>query len=292
MADWNETRIFARVAQRMSLTKAALDLSLPKSTVSRSLTRLETRLGLQLIERTTRRLRLTEAGQDFAEVALQMERLAGEAESHASLLRGKPAGLLTVSVPVTFLRTFLAPMLPGFLARYPEIRLELIAPNPASTPDIQLRAGALPDDSPLAFRRLGSLPVGLFASPAYLKLHGTPQTPADLPQHQFIAMQRQTRWLLSRGKSEFEVPVRARIAVADPVVHVSLAAAALGITIAPLWLAEPEVAKRRLAKILNGFEVTPVQLLALYPQGTQNLPKVRVFLEALAHHLSQMTPTS
>jgi DNA-binding transcriptional LysR family regulator len=288
MIDWNEAQVFARVVRWMSITRAAAELDVPKSTVSRAVTRLENRTGLQLLERTTRRLRLTAAGQEYAETVRQMEELMVRAESQFSRVRGKPTGLLRVSVPVTFLRTFLAPMLPDFLAQHADLRLEFVQPQPGQEVDVQLRAGALPEDSTMAFRRLGEIAVAVFASPAYLRLAGVPNKPEDLASHAVIALQRQMPWRFTKGKYVVDVAVRARVAVADPVVHVALASQALGVAILPEWLAQPELKAGRLERVLGDYTLAPVELLALFSAGARTLPKVRVFLDHLQDHLSQM----
>lgn len=281
MHDWNEMQILERVASRLSVTRAAQDLGLPKSTVSRTVTRLEARLGLQLIERSTRRLRLTDAGQQYVDLAIQMAGLATAAERQLSELKKTPTGLLRISTPPTFLRSFLAPSLGDFLRKNPLVDLEFLNPGSAVEADIYLRASAPPEDSPLHIRMLGRIPVSLFASPSYMRKHGIPATPDDLLRHSILGINRKVHWRLHSGKREVNLDLTARLAAADPAVHLQLALEGCGIAASPLWLAAPHEHSRKLVRVLPGWQSSPVELMALFPGQTERLPKTRVFLEFL-----------
>lgn len=277
MQDWNEMQILARVAARMNITRAAEDLNLPKSTVSRALTRLEIRLGLKLLERTTRRLKLTEAGQQQADLASQMATLATNAERNLSELKRTPSGPLRITSPTAFLRTFLAPTLHTFLESNHQVTLEFINPAPNAEADIYLRAGAPPEDSNLNIRILGRIPVSLFASPRYLRDHGHPKAPEDLVHHATLGVTRNARWQLRSSKQTREITLKTRFAAPDPAVLATLAGQHCGITLIPLWLA----VQSKLVPVLPGWQSSPVELMALYPAQSERLPKTRAFLDYL-----------
>ncbi len=278
MQDWNEMQLLARVGVRRNLTRAAEDLGLPKSTVSRGLTRLEERLGLRLVERTTRRVRLTEVGERYAEAAAQMALLAEAAERDVLEAGKTPQGLLRVSSPATLLRSYLSPGLGEFLLRYPKLRVEFLPPGTKEV-DVYLRAGTLPEDTPLRLKRLGRVRVGLYASPQYLQRQGLPGRPEELQSHALLGVSRKVSWWLESGKKRLEVTGEARLTAPDPVVLLEAAVQGLGVTVAPLWMAAEALGAGGLVRILTQWEAEPVELMALYGEAVARVPKVRVFLD-------------
>jgi len=276
---------FVWVARSGSFTRAAKALAMPKSTVSQHLRALETSLGTRLMQRTTRRLALTEAGKLFLSHCERAISEAEDAERAVTHYRSEPRGLLRVGVPVTFARTFLAPLLPSFCRKYPEVRVELVIPgrlDPVENMlDVVIRAGRI-EDSSYVLKKLGEIGQGLFASRGYVKTSGTPESPAQLAAHNLIAISRQpqgARWKLKhRGGKEVEVRFEPRLAVADPVVAHLLAAAGMGIAVLPEFLSRGD---RRLSQVLADWSPSSVELFALYPAREMTPPKLRVFLEEL-----------
>ena len=190
MFDLVDLRTFARIADLGSLSGAARALGMPKSSASRSLARLEAVAGAALVERSTRHLRLTDAGHLLQRHARRILDDVGEAENALTGLIGVPRGTLRVSVGFTFAMGPLALMLPGFLARYPEVRVVLSIDNRnvdllAEEFDIAIRIGRLPD-SDLIARRLTTIALWTCASPAYLAARGTPTAVEALSSHQLI----------------------------------------------------------------------------------------------------------
>src|SRR4051812_10272282 len=176
-----ETGSFAAAARRLGVTPSA---------VSRRVALLESELGVQLLARTTRSLRLTEDGLAFHERCTRILDELKEARDAIARVRGKPAGLLRVDAPIALGRSVLAPKLPAFLERYPEIRLDLTLRDQLVDPtaeglDVLVRIG-LPRDSTLISRRLGESRLLTCASPAYLRKHGKPRHPRDLAHHQCL----------------------------------------------------------------------------------------------------------
>lgn len=199
MIDLAQLRIFARIADLGSVSGAARALGLPKSSVSRALARLEAGVGAPLIERSTRHLRLTDAGRLLHRHSARILDDVGEAEADVGRLIGRPAGTLRVSVGFTFAAGPLAPMLAVFVKRYPEVRVVLTVDNRpvdllTEDIDVSIRIGPL-RDSELISRRLGAIALWACASPAYLAARGTPAVLDDLAHHTLIAhADRRTPW--------------------------------------------------------------------------------------------------
>jgi DNA-binding transcriptional LysR family regulator len=284
-ADLNHIRTFVWVARSGSFTRAAKALAMPKSTVSQHLRALEERLGTRLIQRTTRRLALTEIGELFLSHSERVIVEAEDAERAVTHYRSEPRGLLRVGVPVTFARTYLAPMLPGFCRKHPGIRVELIIPgrlDPVENSlDVVIRVGRI-EDSSYVVKKLAEIPQRLFSSRRYLKARGSPESPAQLAGHSLIVISRKpqgARWkLVDRSGKETEVQFEPHLAVADPVIAHHLAAAGMGIAAVPEFLSRGD---RKLTPVLPAWSLPPVELFALYPAREFTPPKLRVFLEEL-----------
>ena len=199
MLDSVDLRTFSRIAELGSISGTARALETPKSSVSRSLVRLEEAVGAVLVERSTRHLRLTDAGRLMQRHARRILDDIGEAENAIGGLVGTPRGDLRISAPFTFAAGPLAPMLPGFLAKYPLVRVILTVDNRNidllnEDIDVVIRIGPLAD-SELIARRLAAFDLWPCASPVYLALRGTPVTPDDLRGHVVVAhSERERTW--------------------------------------------------------------------------------------------------
>lgn len=295
MIDFINLRAFARIADLGSISAAARSLRSPKSSVSRSLVRLEESVGAVLIERSTRHLRLTDAGLLLQRHARRILDEVGEAENAIGGLIGVPSGTLRVSVPFTFATGPLAPMLPGFIARYPEVRVALTVDNRPidllmEEIDIAIRIGPL-IDSELIARRLAIFDLRPYASPAYLEEHGTPETVGDLANHALIAaLDRRYIWRFraaSGAALEFEVVPRT--VVPEPDVVKTMLIAGAGIARLPGFHAANALAAGTLVRVLPHLEGDSVEAHALYPSHRSLSAKVRVFIDALVAHLALPT---
>lgn len=291
MLDLAKLRVFVRIADLGSVSGAARALGLPKSSASRLLARLEAGVGAALIERSTRRLRLTEAGLLLHRHAARILDDVGEAENALGGLIGRPSGTLRVSVGFTFAAGPLAPMLPGFLTRYPEVRLVLIVDNRpadllAEEVDLAIRIGPL-RDSELIARRLGAIALWPCASPAYLALHGAPAAVEDLTRHILIAhADRRAPWRMRTPSGEWrELDTQPGTVIPEPAVPRTVLAGGAGIG----WLRDFEaragLADGSLVRVLPDHESEAVDVHALYPSHRSLSAKVRVFVDALADHL-------
>jgi DNA-binding transcriptional LysR family regulator len=297
--DLNGLQFFVQVARTRSFTHAARHLRVPKSSVSRAIRRLESRLGVRLIERTTRSVALTEAGELYLESCHRVLEAAEQADLAVNALLAKPRGRLRIGAPVAFARSILAPILGDFLAAYPDLQfqLELLhGSGPASDDlDLVVRAGPL-EDSASMVKPLMRIRVAAYASPAYLKNHPAPATPADLRDHHCVVTSCSPTgeaagyalWRLAQSRSTSrstqeskEVRVLARTAVPDPSINMELALAGVGIALLSQTSAAAAVREGRLVRLLPDWEPEPVQLYAVYPSRLSASPKVRVFLEFL-----------
>lgn len=290
----NELQYFVQVSDAQSFTLAARKLGVPKSSVSRTIHRLEDRLGVRLIERTTRRVALTEVGQIYLAHCHRLIEEAEQADLAVGALLAQPRGRLRVGAPVPFARFILGPILAEFLSRYPDLSVDLqllngdVFPRDGSL-DILIRAGAV-GDSGLMVRWLMRVLQGVYASPAYLERHGPPQTPTELRRHLCIATSCDTvggepggsaTWRLRSRGERAEVKVEARASVPDPTLNHQLALAGVGIALLSRGMVKADVEAGRLVRLLPEWEPEPVELHAYYPSRLNSSPKVRALLEYL-----------
>lgn len=297
MFEISDLRTFARIADLGSISGAARALGMPKSSASRSLVRLEGVASSALVERSTRHLRLTDAGTLLLRHARRILDDVGEAENALSGMIGVPRGPLRVNAPFTFTVGLLTPMLPAFLARYPEVRVSLfVESRPAETfaqdADVAIRIGPLRDSEFIA-RKLATIKLLLCASPAYLTARGTPQTLDELAGHYLLAnVDRRFTWRFrtSAGLVE-EVEFTPRTVVSEPAAAQTLLIGGAGIGRLPDYLAAEALARGTLVRVLPQWEGDAVDAHALYPSHRSLSAKVRVFVDALVVHLKETTET-
>jgi DNA-binding transcriptional LysR family regulator len=288
MLDLPDLYAFARIADLGSISGAARSLGSPKSSVSRSLARLEGAVGAPLVERSTRHLRLTDAGLLLLRHARRILDDVGEAENAIGALIGVPAGTLRVSVPFTFADGLLAQKLPAFLMRYPEVRVVLTIDNrvidlQTEEIDVAIRIGPL-SDSELVARRIATFALWPCASPAYLAEHGTPRTVKDLLKHRVIAhVDRRAVWrFTTKGGSVQEVEILPGTVVPEPAVVKTMLILGAGIGQLPDFHAVDAIANGTLVRVLPDHEPDSVDAHALYTSHRSLSAKVRVFIDALA----------
>lgn len=294
-ADLNQLLVFAKVVEQGSFIGAARALALPRTTVSRRIQELEERLGTRLLQRTTRRVSLTEAGAIYYEYCSRIAQEMADAEHAVGRVQEEPRGTLRVSAAFSFGMSILVPVVPEFMKRHPEIDLQLELRNDAVDPvgegfDLAIRIGPLPDSS-AAVRLLGESRMALFASPDYLQRHGTPTTPEELAQHPALTLSRFCRhgryfWPLGRGNETREVFLTARLVGNDPGVVSTAALAGLGIALLPAILVRRTIPDGALLPVLPEWEAPRVAFNAVYPSRRGLPPKVRVFIDFLVERLA------
>ena len=294
MLDLLQLRAFVRIADLGSISAAARALRMPKSSVSRSLMRLEEAVGAALVERSTRSLKLTDAGRLLHRHARRILDDVGEAENALGGLVGKPSGTLRVSVGFTFAAGPLAPMLPTFLARYPDVRVVLTVDNrnvdmAAEDIDVAIRIGPL-RDSELIARKLATMELWPCASPAYLAARGTPSTVDDLAGHTLIAhFERPAPWHIKTPSGDVrELDTEPRTVIPEPAVVKTMLIGGAGIGWLPDFDAREALAKGLLVRVLPDHGVDTVDVHALYPSQRSMSAKVRVFIDALVEHLASV----
>ncbi|MBO9709194.1 MAG: LysR family transcriptional regulator [Caulobacter sp.] len=282
-------RLFVRIVERRSFSQAALDLNLPASTATEGVKQLEGRLGVRLLERTTRHVSPTLDGEAFYRRCLTILGELDDAE--AEFKAARPRGLLRVDVHGTLARHFLLPGLPAFLARYPDLRLHLgegdrLVDLVREGVDCVLRVGDLKDSAMIA-RRVGLLDEVTCAAPAYLEAHGVPAHPDEL-----AAGHRMIGFLSSATGEHFPLEftiegalrlltLPAALSVAAAETNIAAARLGLGIIQIPRYHAAADLGSGALVEILPDFPPSPTPVSLLYPSGRQIPLRTRVFMEWL-----------
>lgn len=296
MAETLELEVFNCVVKHGSYAKAADELSLSPSGVSRIVSRLEERLGARLVQRTTRKLSLTEAGTAFHARTAQLLLDLAEAEAEVREATLRPRGTLRVTASVVFGQVHVAPLLEGLLRQYPELGLDLSLTDRFvdlidEGVDLAIRVGALAD-SQLMVRRLCTNHRILVAQAGYLERSGTPTCPSQLAQHDclvFTQFARPREWRLVGPEGVTSVTVRARIASNNPLVLTESAKRGFGITLAATLAIAPALLSGELVRVLPEYEFEPSAIFALYPSARQLSTKVRAAVDYLAQHLQDPT---
>lgn len=293
----NDLLLFARVVDAHSFSRAAEQLGLPKSSVSRRVAGLEAQLGERLLLRTTRKLTLTDFGHTVLAHAQQIVAEVEAASSLAQHLQVEPRGRLRVTMPADLASLMLAPMLADFVARYPAISLELdLTPRRVDligeNMDVAIRMGDLPDDASLAARRLAVFTSGLYASPGYLARHGHPVEPEALMAHDALHLLSRNGdaapWALehAQNKSHWQGIPPARATANSPELLMRLALAGTGIALVHDHFAEAHVREGLLIPVLPDWRPPAMPAWAVFP-GRRLMPaRTRVFLDALQASLS------
>jgi DNA-binding transcriptional LysR family regulator len=284
--------VFVRVVEQRSFSGAARSMHMAKASVSRTMARLEERLGVPLLQRTTRSLALTEAGESLYARARSILDDVRDAEEEARSLGGSVRGTLRVAAPVSFGASAVAPYLPEFLAAHPGLRVELEVEDRftdivAGRFDVALRLANLPDSSFRA-RRLASSRRVLVASPAYLEKRGVPKKPADLAAHDCVVYRHQLgtpmdQWLFrKRGSETYAVRVRGTVTIDNGEVLRGLVVAGGGIGLAPVGIVNAELRAGTLVPLLQGQLAMDASVYAVMPEKRTPPAKVRAFVDFLA----------
>ncbi len=276
----------AKVVELNGFSAAARALGVPKAAVSRAIADLETSLGVRVLNRTTRRLSLTEAGQLIYPHA---QRLVEETDAARTQIRhwfAPPTGPLRVAADPTYGRILLAPLVPRFMESFPDIPLEVnLQSGIDKGTDVAIRTGTGEDPS-MAYQLLGSPPAILCATPAYLHKRGTPAKPDDLRAHDLLTPEGEGpefRMTLVRRAMRAEIRVTSRLAVNDPAVLHAATAAGLGIGVLPEFLCRQGLATGRLKLLLADWELPQIMpLYAVYPANQGADPRVQRFVDFLS----------
>lgn len=281
---------FVAVVEAGSFVRAAERLATPTSTLSRQVAELERHLGARLLNRTTRRLSLTEGGQAFYERAVQLLAELQEAEAAASSTAAAPRGTLRLTCSHAMGVQRIAPAMASFVARHPEVKFEVavldrIVDLVEEGYDLAIRIGRVGSDQ-LVARRLGTMRLLACAAPAYLAAHGVPRTPAELSGHAvltyaYAANPRVLRLTDRRGRHE-DVRVAGPLHSNSGDLSIAAAAAGMGVAFEPDFMLQGELAAGRLVRVLPDYESVPGDIWAVYPSRRHLSAKVRLFVDHLA----------
>ena len=288
MQDLQHVVSFAKVVETGSFSRAAELLGVSKSAISKQVAALEASLGVCLLERTTRQLRVTTEGQALYEQCAQLQEQLQSIRSQAQGLRDQPQGLLRIAAPALFGKTVLAAVMPEFLRRYPEIRVELSVSEKiedffAGGFDIGIRIGEQ-HDATLAQQTLGMTESCLCATPAYLEENSLPLVPQDLSKHNCLLWQPRERmvwreWLLDKGGKTHRVTVRGNFVSNDSLALREAALNHAGIALLPVYAIQQDLQTGKLIRVMEDYQALTFPLTLVYSHRQALSPKLRVFIE-------------
>ena len=288
--DLNQLLIFARIVEHQSFTKAANNLGIDKSTISNKLSQLESRLGVRLLNRSTRSVTLTEAGAKYYEYCRQAVEIAEEAESFSSSLGDEATGMLRISATNTFSQTFIESAIKPFMDIHSKISVELVIENRTTdfykdNIDVALRLAIGPlQDSSLIAIKIFTADIGLYCSPSFIKMNGALNNVDQMDGSNFLGLNvpGSPRIILTKGAISHKVPYKdLRFKVNDGVVLKEAAIAGLGIGYMPKHSASNAVKNKELVEIFSDWKIEPVSVYAVYASREWMPEKLRVFLKYL-----------
>jgi LysR family transcriptional regulator for bpeEF and oprC len=285
-------RVFARVVEAGSFTRAAESLDLPKGTVTKLVQHLEARLKVKLLNRTTRRVTVTPDGAAYYERTARLLNDLDDIESSMTNAQASPSGRLRVDVGTSVARLIVIPALPDFYRRFPDIQLDLgVSDRPvdliSDNVDCVIRGGELLEQSLIA-RRVGNMALVTVASPAYLQAHGVPQHPDELEKDHttvnFFSSRsgRPFAQVFEKDGETIEVSGRYRVALNESNAHMAAVLAGLGVSQVGLFGAAAHLASGELVQVLADWSRPPIPLHVVYPPNRHLSAKVRAFVEWIA----------
>jgi DNA-binding transcriptional LysR family regulator len=292
MLDMGDLLVFTKVVETESLTKAGQVLGLPKSTVSRRLSRLEEYLGVHLLFRSTRSVTVTQDGALFFEYCLRSMGVLRDGERALQSQQQNPQGVVRIAIPYLLGQTLIGPLLADFLKSFPDLRLVSVLSDDAvnllrSGFDVALAVGPLAD-SELVAVKLGTTGCGAFGAPGYFERKGMPQSHVELPRFDLLAASgsdRRHKWRLHSGKAEVSVEFTPKLVCNDLIMLHHAAINELGIASLPAFLCKSDLAEGRLVEVLPGWHTPDMSFYALYSDPKGVPVRVRSLIDYLVEHL-------
>jgi DNA-binding transcriptional LysR family regulator len=296
MDRWTQIELFVKTVELGSISKAAEELGLSNPAASRHLSALEDRLGARLMERTTRRLWLTEAGRNYHQRCVAMIAEMAEAEAEVNESSSDPGGLLRITSSVSFAMMHIAPDLPEFHQRYPKLSVEVVAANRypdfiEAGIDVAIRTREHEADSSITVRRLAETPRVLAASPGYLAKRGFPGAPADLADHRLLVYNlAKDPFVLhfQRGAERASVPVCGALQANEGQVICAAGLAGDGIVIQPMYIVYEDIVAGRLVPVLTDWRLPQLTINIAYQSRRHQPAKIRVFTEFLIDRFERL----
>lgn len=293
MQDLNEMAIFAIVVSSGSFTRAAEKLKLPKSTVSRKVSQLEKRVGVRLINRTTRNLKPTETGKLYFSQCQKMLEQAEEADRVVNNMQSEPSGLLRISTPLSFGTPFFIGVIKQFLEKYPKVNVEIISDNKQidmleHEVDIAFRVGPLSDSSLIA-RNIGTARLSLCASPDYIKKHGLPKSINDLDSHTCITHPI-SPWVFQSSNGKVDFQPQSRMIANDMEMIRKMVREGFGIGAVPQILISEDLRNNSLVKILPDMPFQERTFYLVYPSRREPPSKVVAFTDFIFSNCQPVAP--
>lgn len=294
MLQLDDLRVFAKIVETESLTRAGEALGIPKSTISRKMTKIEEHLGVQLLHRSTHAVTVTEQGMLFFEYAVRCLGVLRDGERAVQNQHTLPKGLLRLAVPYELDRSLLGPLLAEFLGANPGIR---VVNSSTHDPvgllregfDLAITPGPLPSaESTLMATKLGSTDFGIYAAPAYIERSGQPRSHLDLPRFDLLAggqSDRREQWRLRRGSQQAIVEFRPRLVSNDLMLLRQIAVSGLGIALLPAFACKYDLAEGRLIELLPEWRVSPTHFHAIFPKHQVVPLRVRALIDFLVERL-------
>jgi LysR family transcriptional activator of dmlA len=289
---------FSLLARLGNFSAAARELNITTPAVSKRLNQMETRLGVQLLNRTTRRISLTAEGEVYL---LHARRILADIDDMERLISSSiaaPKGLLRINATLGFGRSHIAPLISSFAKKHPEVQVQLqltVNPPPLTDDafDVCIRFGEPPDARVIA-RRIASNRRLLCASPAYLAKHGTPRNPRELTRHNCIGIRQGDEaygiWHLTSGQHTETVKVRGALSTNDGEIAVNWALADHGLLMRAEWDIAKYLQSGRLKLVLEDWQTPPADIYAVYPQQLQTAARVKAFIDCLVEAFSTTSP--
>lgn len=299
MSATSDLYFFSALIKGGSLSAAAREFNVTPSAASKWLSQLEVRLGVRLINRTTRRIVLTSEGELYLAEGRRILAELDELEQMVASARVAPKGLLKVNATLGFGRNYIAPAISGFAHTYPEMEVQLIlTDHPMNLAeeaiDVGIRFGE-PPDSRVVARKLTNNRRRIFAAPNYLKDHGSPQVPNDLAKHNCLILRQDDTayglWRFSRGRKAETIKVRGSLSSNDGEVVLNWALDGRGILMRSEWDAARFLRSGRLVELLPDYELPQADIYAVYAHKQNLAAKVRVFVDYLVNHFQKSQRT-
>ena len=301
MDRWTEIELFVQVAETGSLSRAAELLELSNAAASRYLSAMEQRLGARLVERNTRRLYLTDTGQEFFQKAKAILADLKDAEAAVNATALSPSGVLRISASLSFSLHHVAPLLKNYTERYPNVTVHIEAANRYldiidNNIDVAIRTREVEPDSNITIRRLAETRRVLAASPEYLQKHGTPKLPQDLQKHKVLVYTysnkpNELRFTHPDPRAPVQnttIQVKGLLESNDGQVLRKAALDGLGILVQPMYILYDDIAAGRLVPVLDEWDLPRLTINLAYPSRKHLSAKVRTFIDFVVDHFNEM----